>query len=333
MFGLPVHHVSSAALVEGNLMIVVPAEVRLLTYRLKKVLPDPVLPLSSDARIVRTEPGCPVHIVSNPSIAKIKMHAASSHALLRCKWSAMSKDGRLLITGGHWDNSVLVHSLSAKDGKVGAVAQKLVGHSDTVTCVELAMGNRYVITGSMDCTVRIWRRIGDKQILATPEAVLHGHLSPVTSLVSDASLGVVASVSDDVVLIHSILTGKFIRSIVAPAPISRLCLTSMGTLILVCESISNVVVATVNGLVRANLPLPDHRSVTSLTPHNRKEVIIAGHSDGTVEVRSAWDYSHLVQLSAPDTVNGAIASVLVSERDSIVLAVHDNAAFKALPYR
>ena len=53
----------------------------------------------------------------------------------------------------------------------------LEGHTCTVTSIVITSDNKYIISGSSDCTIRIWNLLEKRQ-----ETVLKGHTSGVTSI-------------------------------------------------------------------------------------------------------------------------------------------------------
>ena len=63
----------------------------------------------------------------------------------------LTHDSKLLITAGHWDNSLRVFSLS-KYRTIGQIYQ----HSDIVTCLAVDFTGSLLVSGSKDTTVMIW---------------------------------------------------------------------------------------------------------------------------------------------------------------------------------
>ena len=66
----------------------------------------------------------------------------------------LSPNNKLLVTGGHWDNSFRVYSIDR--GKLNA---RVAHHNDIVTCMALdkAGSGDHMITGSRDTTCAIWK--------------------------------------------------------------------------------------------------------------------------------------------------------------------------------
>ncbi|KAA8492992.1 BEACH domain-containing protein lvsC [Porphyridium purpureum] len=65
---------------------------------------------------------------------------------------AITKDGRYVISGGHWDNSVRLSATS----EPGRPKQVLYHHRDVVTCVTLSQDGETLVTGARDTLVIVW---------------------------------------------------------------------------------------------------------------------------------------------------------------------------------
>lgn len=103
----------------------------------------------------------------------------------------MTADSLYLITGSR-DMSLKVWQANG-----GKLAQVLVGHSKSVTCVAVAVTNKtQVISGSKDCNLIVWD-IHTGEELHT----LAGHLAPVSCVKVSADGTTAVSGSDDKTLI------------------------------------------------------------------------------------------------------------------------------------
>lgn len=67
----------------------------------------------------------------------------------------VTPDGKWLFTGGHWDNSLQVVSVS----KARAVS-RVVRHIDVITCLCVDATGNFVMSGSRDTTSIIWEVFG-----------------------------------------------------------------------------------------------------------------------------------------------------------------------------
>ncbi|PNT61623.1 hypothetical protein BRADI_5g17947v3 [Brachypodium distachyon] len=185
-----------------------------------------------------------------------------------------------IITGGHVDGSV---KLISPDG--AKTIESASGHLAPVTCVALSPDSNYLVTGSRDTTVILWRvhqagSIHKKNQPEPPQAtpttprsplpispssmgnlletrrrriegpmhVLRGHLGEVLSCSVSPDLGLVVSSSKmSGVLLHSLRTGRLIKKIhVAEA--HTVSLSSQGVILVWSESKKRLSSFTVNGL-------------------------------------------------------------------------------------
>uniref|UniRef100_A0A0D9ZP04 BEACH domain-containing protein C2 n=1 Tax=Oryza glumipatula TaxID=40148 RepID=A0A0D9ZP04_9ORYZ len=179
-----------------------------------------------------------------------------------------------IITGGHADGSV---KLISPDG--AKTIETATGHLAPVTCLALSHDSNYLVTGSRDTTVILWRihQAGSLHKKNAPEPpptapttprspsvsnlteirrrriegpmhVLRGHLEEVTSCSVSPDLGLVVSSSNmSGVLLHSLRTGRLIRKLnVAEA--HAVCLSSQGVILVWNESKKRLSTFTVNGL-------------------------------------------------------------------------------------
>ncbi len=126
---------------------------------------------------------------------------------------AVSQETRMLFSCGHWD-----HSFKATSLDTGRMIQSVTNHKDSVTCMALAssVGQTWLVTGSRDCTLMVWEVKQGRDLPLGPQAahVLYGHDDAVTCVSVNADLDVVVSGSDDgTLIIHTLRTGTYIRTI------------------------------------------------------------------------------------------------------------------------
>jgi neurobeachin-like protein 1/2 len=130
------------------------------------------------------------------------------------KLFAVTHDFKLLISGGHWDSSLRVFSLT----KNRTLAQ-IYEHKDTVTCVSIDNCGTYVISGSKDTTCALWKvqqEMGTSIGLnATPVHVFYGHTDEVTCVDISIEFDLILSGSKDgTINIHNIKNGQFIKTLI-----------------------------------------------------------------------------------------------------------------------
>lgn len=127
---------------------------------------------------------------------------------------AFLPENKLIFTCGHWD-----HSCRITNAETGNLVQSVRQHRDVITCLALArdFGQRWLVTGSRDCTLMVWDVSTDRELpLKTqPQYILYGHDDSITCVAINTELDVVVSGSDDgTVIIHNLRDGTYVRSIV-----------------------------------------------------------------------------------------------------------------------
>jgi WD40 repeat protein len=124
-------------------------------------------------------------------------------------------EAKVIFSCGHWDWSIRITST-----ETGKLLQSLTGHNDVVNCLAISKdyGNRWLVTGSRDCTVITWDIQVDPRsnniASITPIRTLYGHDDAVNCLVVNPEIDMVLSGSDDGTMIfHNLRDGKYIRSV------------------------------------------------------------------------------------------------------------------------
>ena len=130
---------------------------------------------------------------------------------------AASADGKLVFSCGHWD-----YSFKATTVDTCKLIQSVWHHRDVVSCLAVTSDfgdQHWLVTGSRDCTVMVWELLTEKSETAPinpqPLHVLYGHDDVVTTVALNAELDIVVSGSEDgTIIIHTLRTGAYLRSIV-----------------------------------------------------------------------------------------------------------------------
>ncbi|NWI56296.1 NBEL2 protein, partial [Calyptomena viridis] len=154
--------------------------------------------------------------VSNAKTQRFLQGPFAPGADLSSRTLAVSPDGKLLFSGGHWDNSLRVTSLAK-----GKVVGHITRHIDVVTCLALDLCGIYLISGSRDTTCMVWQVLqqgGFSSGLAPkPVQVLYGHDAEVTCVAISTELDMAVSGSKDgTIITHTVRRGLFIRSLRPP---------------------------------------------------------------------------------------------------------------------
>ncbi|CAL5381631.1 unnamed protein product [Camellia sinensis] len=199
-----------------------------------------------------------------------------------------------IITGGHVDNCVRVIS---SDG--ARTLETARGHCAPVTCLALSPDSNYLVTGSRDATVLIWRihrastslsrttsepSMGSgtptstssntlANILADrsrrrriegPIHVLRGHLGEIICCCVSSDLGIVVSCSNSSdVLLHSIRRGRLIRQLVG-VEAHAVCLSSDGVIMAWNKLLNTLSTFTLNGTLITKARLPFSCSISCM---------------------------------------------------------------------
>lgn len=230
------------------------------------------------------------------------------------------------------DNSVRL--ISADGARTLEIAR---GHCAPVTCLAISPDSNYLVTGSRDATVLLWRihrssisrssssqgpfsnpstptspgsaatgnNLADKikgHRIEGPMHVLRGHLGEITCCAVSSDLGIVASCSNSSdVLVHSIRRGRLVRRLVGVEAHS-VCLSSDGIIITWNKYLCNLSTFTLNGILIAEKWLPLSSSISCI------EVSVDGRSalvglNPSLENDGGSDYSqHLksIRLGSAD---------------------------------
>ncbi|TKS66257.1 Neurobeachin-like protein 1 [Collichthys lucidus] len=128
----------------------------------------------------------------------------------------VSHDGKLLFSGGHWDNSLRVTSL-VKGKTVG----QHIRHMDIVTCLSTDHCGIHLISGSRDTTCMVWQVLqqggAPVGLYPKPVQVLYGHTDEVVSVSISTELDMAVSGSrDGTVIIHTVRRGQYMRCLRPP---------------------------------------------------------------------------------------------------------------------
>uniref|UniRef100_A0AAR2KCX7 Neurobeachin-like protein 2 n=1 Tax=Pygocentrus nattereri TaxID=42514 RepID=A0AAR2KCX7_PYGNA len=128
----------------------------------------------------------------------------------------VSHDGKLLFSGGHWDNSLRVTSLLK-----GKTVGQHIRHMDIITCLATDYCGIHLISGSRDTTCMVWQVLqqGGAPVGLSPKPlqVLYGHTDEVVSVCISTELDMaVSGARDGTVIIHSVRRGQYMRSLRPP---------------------------------------------------------------------------------------------------------------------
>ncbi|NWT01862.1 NBEL2 protein, partial [Mionectes macconnelli] len=239
---------------------------------------------------------------------------------------AVSPDGKLLFSGGHWDNSLRVTSLAK-----GKVVGHITRHIDVVTCLALDLCGIYLISGSRDTTCMVWQVLqqgGFSSGLAPkPVQVLYGHDAEVTCVAISTELDMAVSGSKDgTIITHTVRRGLFIRSVrppgesCPPAILSHLAVGPEGQV--VAQSAAGqrpclqdrfaLHLYSVNGKLLASVPLEREVTAMCLT----EDFVVLGTTQCGLEIR---ELQSLRAAVPPVPMRVPVHSVSVTKEKSHIL--------------
>jgi Beige/BEACH domain/PH domain associated with Beige/BEACH/WD domain, G-beta repeat len=260
---------------------------------------------------------------------QIRRKALMPSRLASAKDALYTDSAPLIISCGYWDNTIKVHSTDA--WKLECVDSG--GHRGCIRCLSVADDGAFMVTGSQDCTCRVW--VIDHPDLAVSLAdgyiqtalgrstdaeqslscchVLWGHESAISCVDLSSELDVAVSGSlDGKICVHSLRRGKFIRSFKpsgsVPVPIRKVALDKHGRLVIFTGD-SRLHTYTINGICLCIVDTHERIHDMIITG----EVLITGGDKCHVYIR---DLATLKVLSGLDlSRHGPIRSISLTPED------------------
>ncbi|XP_016095948.1 neurobeachin-like protein 1 [Sinocyclocheilus grahami] len=243
----------------------------------------------------------------------------------------VSHDGKLLFSGGHWDNSLRVTSL-VKGKTVG----QHIRHMDIVTCLATDHFGIHLISGSRDTTCMVWQVLqqggAPVGLSHKPVQVLYGHTDEVVSVSISTELDMAVSGSrDGTVIIHTVRRGQYMRSLRPPCesslPVSimHLAVSWEGQLVVhtcvegkaTLKDKNALHLYSVNGKHLCSAPLKEQ--VTDMCASG--EHVIIGSEQGFLSVRDLYSLALCV---SPTAMRVPIRCVSVTKEQSHALVGLDD---------
>ncbi|XP_061443028.1 LOW QUALITY PROTEIN: neurobeachin-like protein 2 [Rhineura floridana] len=242
------------------------------------------------------------------------------------KTLAVSHDGKLLFSGGHWDNSLRVTSLSK-----GKVVGHINRHIDVVTCLALDLCGIYLISGSGDTTCMVWQVLQQGGfscgLAPKPVQVLYGHDDEVTCVAISTELDMAVSGSKDgTIIVHTIRRGQFMKSLQPPCEsslpmtISNLTMGHEGQIVVqtTVEGRASLKdkfalhLYSINGKHLSSIPLDEQVTSMCVT----EEFVVLGTAQCSLQIR---DLQSLQAAVSPLGMKVPVHSVSVTKEKSHIL--------------
>uniref|UniRef100_A0A8C3Y0S7 Neurobeachin-like protein 2 n=1 Tax=Catharus ustulatus TaxID=91951 RepID=A0A8C3Y0S7_CATUS len=160
--------------------------------------------------------------VTNPKTQRSMSGPFAPGLEITSKLFAVSHDAKLLFSGGHWDNSIRVTSLTK-----GKLMGQHIRHMDIVTCLAIDHCGIHLISGSRDTTCMIWQIVQQGGVpvglAPKPLQILYGHTDEVSSVGISTELDMAVSGSrDGTVIVRTIRKGQYVRTLRPPCESSLL---------------------------------------------------------------------------------------------------------------
>ncbi|KAJ5071714.1 beige/beach-related [Anaeramoeba ignava] len=203
----------------------------------------------------------------------------------------------LLFSCGYWDDSFKVTDIEKMK-----LLQSITHHSDIVSCLSYDSG--YLATGSYDTTIMIWRFNEEQEKIDTnPVHVFYGHDSSVTCLDISVDLDVVISGSEDgTCIIHTLLEGKYVRTIVNEnfSPLTLLKITKDGFIVTFSESDHVLSVYSLNATLIMKRKLLEN--IKCLDVSNDSKILVVGTEQKNIHLYNLHDFSLIQTFEVDDSV-------------------------------
>jgi WD40 repeat protein len=187
-----------------------------------------------------------------------------------------SPDGNL-IASGSIDNTMRIW-----DVREARLLRTMHGHPFPILTLKFAPNGSFIITGSTDSIGRVWR-VSNGNLIGT----LEGHAGWLNSLDISSDGGLIATSADDyTVRLWRFLDAKLVQTIdEGMSIVSEVTFTPDGNQLAWSESNGNVRVRFVEGSW-SHLLNQATTAATSIAVAPAGEMIVSGHSDGTLRI---WD--------------------------------------------
>ncbi|CAK9813216.1 Protein FAN [Anthophora quadrimaculata] len=218
---------------------------------------------------------------------------------------------RNILVAGSWDNSLIFY-----DVEFGRVIDVLQGHEDAVSCLALSATRQIIISGSWDCTAKIWRcyKSGTKIRPAECFIVQLDHDSKVTCInISRDETLLVSGTGDGEIFLWNMDTYNLQFSVKAHSSKINAMVFEEGRSIISCaeDKVLNIIdVHTSTQIYRTSI---EHEPLTLVY---FDIFLLVGDSNGNINVWNRQDAVFITQIHCHD---GPINALSVSRKNNVVL--------------
>ncbi|XP_012243808.1 protein FAN [Bombus impatiens] len=235
----------------------------------------------------------------------------SSLSLSSCV-SYYTSSHRNILVAGSWDNSLIFYDI-----EFGRVIDILQGHEDAVSCLALSDSRKIIISGSWDCTAKVWKSYSSGTKIKPAECLIAqlDHDSKVTCInISGDETLLVSGTEDGEIFLWNMDTYHLQFTAKAHnCKINAMVFDQEGKSIISCaeDKILNIIdIHTSTQIYRTTI------EYEPLTLTWFKSFLLIGDSNGNINV---WNRQGAVFITQIHCHNGPINTLSVSTENNIVL--------------
>ncbi|XP_076234034.1 protein FAN isoform X2 [Calliopsis andreniformis] len=237
--------------------------------------------------------------------------ALSSLPLSSCI-SYYTPSHRNILVVGSWDNSLIFYDI-----EFGREIGKLQGHEDAVSCLALSPSRKLIISGSWDCTIKIWRSYvsGTKIKPAEYFGAQLDHDSKVTciSISRDETL-LVSAMEDGEIILWNMDTYNVQFTVKGHnCKINAIIFDQEGKHIISCAGDKVLNIIDVHTSTQVYRTTTEHEPLALAWLGN---LLLVGDSNGSINV---WNLQGATFVSQIHCHDGPIHALLVSAENDIIL--------------
>jgi WD40 repeat protein len=255
-----------------------------------------------------------------------------------------SKDGKVLFCCGMWNDDVQARLLS-NCKKVDQIE-----HRDLVTSIVLTEDGKFLLSASKDCTIMIWnintaqnlqmastfssllgltKQQKSKQIFSV-KSILYGHTDTITTIDASSDLDMVVSGSKDKsIMIYTLRSGKYVRSLEHNFAITQLKLSVNGNFVAYSDEKSLLLLYSINGRLLSKKKCILKRVLAMTFSSDGRYFLSAGVGNYIV-VRDVPSFNIVYLFEAPQTVFSL--EFVHSLEQSFLIASMVNSSLRVYPF-
>ncbi|XP_050589853.1 protein FAN-like isoform X1 [Bombus affinis] len=219
---------------------------------------------------------------------------------------------RNILVAGSWDNSLIFYDI-----EFGRIIDILQGHEDAVSCLALSDSRKIIISGSWDCTAKVWKSYSSGTKIKPAECLIAqlDHDSKVTCInISGDETLLVSGTEDGEIFLWNMDTYHLQFTAKAHnCKINAMVFDQEGKSIISCaeDKILNIIdIHTSTQIYRTTI------EYEPLTLTWFKSFLLIGDSNGNINV---WNRQGAVFITQIHCHNGPINTLSVSTENNIVL--------------